>query len=268
MKPTVISKEYLALQTEIANKQKSWFDALNKEEVVKKSEISHKHAPIISQVSLHVNKEEYKRFIEELASFLGENNEQIASEIEKLQKLLTEEVLSRWVEEVLSYNQIYFHSFAEENKLAEWLPYFVAENAIRPYLRVVSELYKDELADQETKGSCPCCGEPVRLALLEGKGKKMLICPRCEAKWQQTRLSCVCCGNSDHKKLSYYNVEGDKSAKIEVCDVCNGYIKMIDARKLFKKQAAFLMDLNTLYLDFVAEEKGYGATNDENKVKS
>ncbi|UTW68797.1 formate dehydrogenase accessory protein FdhE [Anaerobacillus sp. HL2] len=56
------------------------------------------------------------------------------------------------------------------------------------------------------------------------------------------------------KKLNLLNVENDTSAKIEVCEKCNSYIKLIDTRKLFKKQTAFILDVTSLHLDFIAQE--------------
>lgn len=262
MKPTVISKEYLALQTEISNKQTEWAKQLE----IEKQSLQHKQVPIIAQVNVKVDIEKYQNWILELASILVKNNQDLASEVAKLEKLFNDDTLKRWSEEALAFNEYYFQSFAEENEVVEWLPYFLAEHGIRPLLHAISEKYVDDLANMDTEGSCPCCGEPVRLAVLEGKGKKMVVCPRCEAKWNQRRLHCSTCGNEDHEKLSYYTVENDKSSKIEVCTSCNSYIKVIDTRKLFKKQTAFLLDVTSIHLDFVAQENGFGAT--EEKVNS
>ncbi|MCT8137227.1 formate dehydrogenase accessory protein FdhE [Anaerobacillus sp. CMMVII] len=267
MKSTVISEEYLALQTDISNKQTKWTESLDKSSVVEKQPLQHKHVPIIAQTMVNVNYDLYKEWIFDLADYLVEKDEKLQNDVTKLKEILNDEIVKKWVTEVLAFNQIYFHSFAEKEGLAEWFPYFLAEHSLRPYLRVVSDVYKDELATVHTKGSCPCCGEPIRLAVLEGKGLKMIVCPRCEAKWNQKRLHCSLCGNEDHESLSYYNIEEEKNSKLEVCGKCNGYIKIIDTRKLFKKQTAFLLDLTTLHLDFVAQENGFGITEEE-EVKS
>jgi FdhE protein len=267
MKPTAISNEYLTLQTEISNKQTEWTKKLDKS-VVEKLPFRHKEIPIIAQVTLNIEFELYEQWINELAELLVENNEHLASDLKKLQNKLDQELVKRWADEVLAFNQMYFQSFAEETGIQEWLPYFLAENCIRPFLRIVSEVYTDQLSKIKTKGSCTCCGEPIRLAVLEGKGLKMILCPRCEAKWNQKNIQCSFCGNEDHNSLSYYNVENDNSKKIEVCVKCNGYIKIIDTRKLFKKQTAFILDLTSLHLDFVAQEKGFGTSNNDGEVMS
>lgn len=268
MKPTVVSNEYVALQTEISNKQSEWAKKLEQSKVIEKKPLQHKQIPVIAQVDVTINQELYKEWIFDLAALLEANSSDLKEDIAVIKETLTEETVIRWANEVLTFNQYYFQSFAEENKVAEWLPYFLAEHAIRPFLRVVAEVYTEEIPNLKTKGSCSCCGEPIRLAVLEGKGKKMIVCPRCEAKWQQKRLHCSFCGNEDHDKISYYNVENDSSSKLEVCDTCNGYIKIIDTRKLFKKQSAFLLDVNSIHLDFVAQENGFGARENEEEVKS
>lgn len=267
MKPTVISEEYLALQTNISNKQTQWINKLTKSAVVYKQSIQHKQVPIIAQVNVNIDFLQYKEWIIELADLLVGNDEKLSNDISKIKDRLSEDIVKRWASEVLVFNQFYFQSFAEEEKLPEWLPYFLAEHSIRPFLRVVSEVYNKDLQNQDTQGSCPCCGEPIRLAVLEGKGKKMIVCPRCEAKWGQVRLHCSNCGNDDHEKLTYYNVEKDKSSQLEVCSKCNGYLKIIDTRKLFKKQTAFLLDITSIHLDFIAQENDFGTTK-EDEVKS
>lgn len=267
MKPTVISKEYLALQTNISNKQAEWTNKLVASIVVDKQPIEHKQVPIIAQVSVNIDFVKYKEWIIELANLLVENDENLSNDISKIKERLSEDTVKRWVSEVLAFNQFYFQSFAEEENLPEWLLYFLAEHSFRPFLRIVSEVYHEELAIHDTKGICPCCGEPIRLAVLEGKGKKMIVCPRCEAKWGQMRLHCSTCGNDDHKKITYYNAEKDKSVNLEVCDECNSYIKVVDTRKLFKKQSAFLLDVTSIHLDFIAQENDFG-TKKEDELKS
>lgn len=263
MKSSVISKEYLALQTDISNKQAEWVKELEVASIEEKSALAQNNVPIVTQVEINVDKNLYKKFILELAQLLEQKDEKLAIETSKLKDKLSEDVIKRWVEEVLSFNQLYFANYASEAQVAEWLPYLLAEHSIRPFLRNVSKQYSDELSNMNTKGSCPCCGEPVRLAVLDGKGKKMLTCPRCEAKWNLKRLQCSFCGTEENKKLQYYAVENDATAQIEVCEECNNYIKVIDTRKHFKKQTPFLLDVSSIHLDIIAQEKGFGITKEE-----
>ena len=263
MKSSVISKDYLALQTDISNKQTEGTNKLEASTVIEKQPLKEKQVPVIGQLDVKIDVVQYKEWLIELGDLLVERDNSLRSDIAKLKEVLVGDIVKRWAEEVLAFNQLYFASFAEEENVRKWLPYFLAEHGVRPFLRVVSEVFKDELPTLETKGSCPCCGEPIRLAVLEGKGKKMIVCPRCEAKWQQKRLQCSFCGNEDHTKLSYYTVEGDKSSQIEVCNECNSYIKIIDKRKLLKKQTAFLLDINSIHLDIIAQEKGFGVPKEE-----
>jgi hypothetical protein len=63
----------------------------------------------------------------------------------------------------------------------------------------------------------------------------------------------------DHTKLKFLTIEGDAISQIQVCEECNGYIKLIDTRQYIEKPSASLLDLNTIHLDFVAQEHGYSA---------
>ncbi len=263
MKSSVISKDYLALQTDISNLQTEWQKKLEASTIIEKQTLTEKQVPVVAQTEVVINLEQYKKWVFELGDLLVEKDPKLINDIKIIKENLDEEVVKRWADEVLAFNQLFFAKYAEEKNVAEWLPYLIAEHAIRPFLRVVSEVFTEDLSSLETKGSCPCCGEPIRLAVLEGKGTKMIVCPRCEAKWQQKRLQCSCCGNEDHKKLSYYTVEEDKNLQIEVCEECNSYMKIIDTRKKYKKLTPFLLDVNSIHLDIIAQEKGFGIPKEE-----
>jgi FdhE protein len=177
----------------------------------------------------------------------------------KFPAILSEEAGKRWMDEALAFNQAYFVNFAEENGIEEWIPQFLAETAVRPYLHRTAELVEEHMEHAKSGNGCPVCGEPARLAIIDENGKKVVQCPRCLGHWHVKRLECAHCGSENHEKMNFITVEGDSVSQIHVCDECNGYIKVIDTRQYIEKPQAALLDLNTLHLDFVAQEKGYQA---------
>jgi FdhE protein len=132
------------------------------------------------------------------------------------------------------------------------------------------QLYANKLkskVDQENwlKGNCPICGNfPAMEKLRREEGKRILWCGLCGTDWHFKRLSCPFCGNEDHNSLRYFFIEEevipDKTAfRVDVCDRCKRYIKTLDERKLpeSEKPELYMENLNTVYLDVLAQKDGY-----------
>lgn len=136
--------------------------------------------------------------------------------------------------------------------------------------QTVAELYADKVkhkVDQESwlKGSCPVCGSyPAIERLMRDDGKRMLRCSLCGTEWHFKRIMCPFCSNEDQNSLRFFVVEEEtpteKSAfRVDVCDKCKIYIKTLDERKLpeSEKPDLYLENLNTIYLDILAQKDGY-----------
>jgi FdhE protein len=89
-----------------------------------------------------------------------------------------------------------------------------------------------------------------------------MTCPRCLAHWHAKRIECAHCGNDDHNTIQFITLEGDATSQIQVCDKCTGYIKVIDTRQYLSKPSSAMLDLNSIHLDFVAQEQGYQAVGE------
>lgn len=256
---TVINKDYLDLQTEIVRKQGSWKNDIIHDISYVENSFKHKDLPLFDQIDMNINLETYRGWILELIDLLAATPSDINDSLTKIKETLNQETIERWVNEVLAVNEYYFQGFAEEHGINEWLPHFLAEHAIRPYLRAISEVYKKELSNTQSVGTCSCCGEPIRIARLEGKvGKKVVHCPRCYASWNEKRTTCSHCGKDHDGKMKYFHIEEDQTMQIYICEDCNGYVKVIDAKQRFKKEEPALLDLNTIHLDIIAQDRGYG----------
>jgi FdhE protein len=261
MKTSVVDKEYLNLNKAIADLQENWKNSLPDTAIQPKIDQAALEAgiPVAALTSFYFDISLFLQWIKEVRALLVGSNESLSEKLTKLPALLKEETAQRWIEEALACNQLYFFNFAEENGLEEWVPQFLVETAVRPYLQRTAEIVQEHIEYAKPGNGCPVCGEPVRLAALEEGGKKVIHCPRCLAHWHAKRLECSHCGNEDHQKMKFLTVEGDEVSQIQVCDECNGYIKVIDIRQYITKPQAALLDLNTLHLDFVAQENGYQA---------
>ena len=268
MKKSVVSKEYLNLQKEIIALQENWKESINPESIIPKLDKAAMSAgvPAAAITSINFDISLFLQWIEEINALLINNNPELETKLAGVMTLLNEETAIRWIDEAFSFNSVYFTDFAEENGLEEWIPQFLAETALRPYLQLTAEKVQHEITHAVPGAGCPVCGEPARLAVLEDEGKKVMTCPRCLAHWNAKRVECAHCGNDDHKTIQYVTIEGDASSQIQVCEKCMGYIKVIDTRQYLSKPSSAILDLNTIHLDFVAQEQGYQAVGETKKT--
>ncbi|WHY00636.1 formate dehydrogenase accessory protein FdhE [Neobacillus sp. DY30] len=265
MKKSVVSKEYQNLQKEIIALQANWKESIDSESIIPNLDKVAMSAgvPAAALASINFEISLFQQWIEEINKLLSKNNPDRETKLARVSGLLNEETAIRWIDEAFSFNSVYFTNFAEENELEEWIPQFLAETALRPYLQLTAEKIQHEITHAVPGAGCPVCGEPARLAVLKDEGKKVMTCPRCLAHWNAKRIECTHCGNDDHKTIQFLTIEGDASSQIQVCDKCTGYIKVIDTRQYLSKPSAALLDLNSIHLDFVAQEHGYQAVGDE-----
>lgn len=264
---SVINKEYIDLQKVILKKQSLWKKEISQDFHPSELSTKNENMPLIEQLDFKVPIPIYKSWILELMELLSDRQPSLTSEMDQIKELLNDVILEQWVDEVLAFNEYYFTHLAQEWKVSEWIPQFLAEHAIRPYLRQMADVYAEELTSFKHTGTCPCCGEPVRLARLEGKvGKKVLYCPRCYASWSEKRTKCSHCGVDHDDKMNYLHLENDPTKQLYVCDDCNGYVKVMDEKQVLKKEEPALLDLNTIHLDILAQEKGYGITIEKDRV--
>ncbi|MCM3764095.1 formate dehydrogenase accessory protein FdhE [Neobacillus niacini] len=262
---SVVSKEYQNLQKELIRLQAQWKGMINPETIKPNLDKAAMAAgvPAAALTAIDFEISLFQQWIEDINTLLINHNPELEAKLSGIEGLLNEETAIRWIEEAFSFNHVYFESFAEEHGLEPWIPQFLAETALRPYLQKTAEMIQPELDRGVPGAGCPVCGEPVRLAALEDEGKKVLHCPRCLAHWRAKRLECSHCGTEDYEKIKFLTIEGDATSQIQVCEDCNGYIKIIDTRQYIEKPSAALLDLNSIHLDFVAQENGYKAVGEK-----
>ena len=149
---------------------------------------------------------------------------------------------------------------AHEFKLDAKLLRMLAQNSLKPALRVWAQELKDkvDLAGWR-RSQCPMCGSPPALAEIQGKeSARHLRCGMCGADWPYARLRCALCGNEDHKSLGYLSVEGEEEKyRAQTCQVCRGYIKAVVTFDPTPVDLLAVEDLATLHLDLIATERGY-----------
>jgi len=108
------------------------------------------------------------------------------------------------------------------------------------------------------RGSCFICGTPATIGELRADGARHLRCLQCGADWRIRRLHCPSCGNEDHATLHMLYEEGRRQTRrVEACDRCRRYIKVIAAVTPTPSELLGVEDLATSQLDVVARQHGY-----------
>jgi FdhE protein len=151
-------------------------------------------------------------------------------------------------------------SMAQHLDLNADLVWTLAQNAFKPALRE----WRRQLAHLAEgipwqKGSCYVCGAAATLAELQGNNLvKHLRCSQCGADWRFPRLQCMYCGNEDHHTLKHLYTESHlETMRVEVCDTCHGYLKVITSFAPTSPEMLTVEDLATLHLDSIAKARGY-----------
>lgn len=133
----------------------------------------------------------------------------------------------------------------------------VLKPALRAWCRDLAPLVRP--ADDWENARCYLCGAPAALGELRGNGQaRYLRCGQCGADWLHRRLRCIYCGNEDPSGLGVLYPEGRReSERVEVCNKCRGYLKVVASFSPASPEELAVLDLSTLYLDCFAQEKGY-----------
>lgn len=150
---------------------------------------------------------------------------------------------------------------AEEQALSPSLLWTLAQNALKPALRA----WRSELtplvngAGEWEKAGCYVCGASASLGELQGNEQaRHLRCGQCGGDWRFHRLRCVYCGNEDPASLGILYPDGRRDKiRVEVCEMCRGYLKVVSNFAPASPEELALVDLSTLYLDYYAQGQGY-----------
>ncbi len=151
-------------------------------------------------------------------------------------------------------------TLAEQFALDAGLLWMIAEYALLPIFRAWRDELQPTIGDIDWEEDfCPICGADARLGELRGNEQaKYLRCTRCGADWRVRRVRCVHCGNDDPDLLGYLYPEGQRETlRVDTCDHCHGYLKVLIAFAPTAPEMLLVEDLGTLYLDLIAQERGY-----------
>jgi len=135
----------------------------------------------------------------------------------------------------------------------------VAQVAAMPLLMAAALTLEPRAASAWQRGYCPVCGAWPSLAELRGiERERRLRCGCCGADWPLPLLHCAFCDELDHAKLGALQPEGEEQLRrVETCETCHGYLKSATTFGALSIRTLVLLDLTTIPLDLVAQDRGY-----------
>jgi FdhE protein len=240
-------KAKASLRVEPISFKKEWRDLLAREGF-----------PLLDRRDLPVNIESSTALFHTLCGIARDSNPHMEKEVKKIEDGIAEGKidLKGFFQEAASEEKV--KRAARKMGADRKILLFLLHHSIRPSIEAAKEqLGKEVDAENWLKGFCPICGSLPSIGLMkEEAGKRFLLCSHCECQWRVERFFCPFCKNKEQQTLHYFHAEGEDAHRIDLCDKCRRYIKVIDLRKI-EEADPVLEDIATLHLDLLASRKGY-----------
>ena len=136
----------------------------------------------------------------------------------------------------------------------------IAHLAAFPLLQSCGRELENRIPRSWKHGYCPICAAWPILAERRGLDRtRRLRCGRCGGEWQAQWLCCIYCGEREHEHLaSLVPDEQGERLNVETCSSCRGYLKSVATLQRIPPFELLLQDLETVELDLVALDRGYG----------
>lgn len=221
------------------------------------------HSPLLDIVQFDIRSQDYKDLLHKLLVFLQEKRPEISPAIKNIAAGLNALDIDNIIVELFQRENSYIATIADQLGVPFELLFFVMDHAFRPLLRVVASpfqqvIFEDDRQSWDYPTICPICGSKPHLSRLRAAdGRRFMFCDRCFTEWEARYLQCVFCGNNQPGSIKYISVDNDDAYQIYTCDECKGYLKTYDERQAGKPTDMYIANMETIYLDMIAQENGY-----------
>ncbi len=219
--------------------------------------------PILQSVDFPLDADQFKNLYQDLLLLLKDQRPEIIGVLDGILAKLDMLDFSILPLKLLEEDQQYFGETSALLEIPPELLIFTVDHALRPFLRLWAEPFYTKIAEDEFRSwnlatFCPFCGSKSHFSRLRAAdGHRFMFCDRCFTEWEVRAIYCVHCGNDNPQTIQYIMVEDNPAYQLYTCDVCRGYLKTFDERQKGVKTDLFIANVETVYLDMLAQEKGY-----------
>ena len=141
---------------------------------------------------------------------------------------------------------------------------FFGKAFLQPYACRLAELgHRPPDRNLESGESrCPFCAGKPQLSMLKVQeagadgGLRHLLCSTCLSVWPFRRVICANCGEERPAKLAYFHTPELAHLRVDACDTCQHYIKIVDLTRLGLAEP-LVDEVAAAALDLWAREHGY-----------
>ena len=203
--------------------------------------------------------DKFNKMCEIQASF----DSKTSGKIPKMKEALNNGIIDfHKIQKSLAQNNLkYFNTLSKKVGVGKELLYSVSLTVFKPIFELCAEVGKNRIKGKLwEKGYCPICGMNPKMAKFEKEvGKRVLWCPLCGTEWIYQRIKCPFCENDNQKLLRFFYIEEESPYRVDVCDVCKGYIKTVnELKKEQEEKTVFeIENIKTYFLDEIAKKEGY-----------
>ena len=216
--------------------------------------------PLIEIKDFAYDKVESANLFVTICNLAKEANPELAADAEIILKAVGKVIKpGQLFSGLLNGEDALYEKIAGELKIANTTLGFISYNSLKPSLAVCADQLSSYLNREEPwlKGYCPICGSPPIFSVLKGDGDRSLICSFCWHPWSVQRVFCPFCENRDSKTQHYFYNEEEKEFRVDLCDSCKKYLKVLDSRETERMIYPPLEQISSLHLDYKAKEMGY-----------
>lgn len=225
--------------------------------------LSQTNKSVMQSVDFTLDADRYKDLYRDLLLLLKQTRPEIGEVLDRLTDHMDQLDFNLLGSKLMAEDQQYFSDLSARLDVPSELLIFTVDHALRPFLRLWAEPHYAAIAQDEFRSwnfatVCPFCGSKSHISRLRATdGRRFMFCDRCFTEWETRNIYCVHCGNDNPQTIQYLTVEGTPAYQLYTCDECKGYLKTYDERHKGDKTDLFIANIETVYLDLLAKEKGY-----------
>lgn len=148
-----------------------------------------------------------------------------------------------------------FENYGEKFGIDPALVFFIISSLIQPCIEEIASKTDNSLREKWWQAPCPVCGR-APICARSKSNKRYLVCTFCGSRHLADQFLCANCGNTDPLTLKFLTPEDNPELRVDYCEKCKHYLKVIDEDKSGKPIPESLEDIITIDLDIIAKDEG------------